>query len=81
MVNLVISNRWKRYCVPNETIQTVFTYYRNLHLDGMNDVHDDDRAFSVTSRIGKVYIETQNASSDLDMSHLILPISMASIDA
>ena len=37
-----------------------YLYYRNKQLDNNNNV------FSITSRIGKVYIKTQNLLSDPD---------------
>ena len=39
-------------------------YHRNKPLDGMNDESDDDNAFTTTSTVSKVCIESQRLLSD-----------------
>ena len=45
---------------------------KNEQVDGVNDLNDDEKAFLVPSKIGKVCNETQNLLSDPDSFHLIL---------
>ena len=41
-------------------------YHQNQPLDGMNDSHDNRNVHSITSRIGKVCIETHDLFSHPD---------------
>ena len=47
-------------CTNWNHINSIF-YYRRKQLDGLNNIYDTDNVFLITSRIGKVWIETQNS--------------------
>ena len=42
-------------------------YPKNEQVDGMKYIHDSNNAISITSRICKVCVETQNLFSDPDV--------------